>query len=320
MFSAFRALVASASRPLNVDEGHLRVHVEESQLEAASAACPVCGLGPRQARVKVQDGPEVWFAACGHCSACSASRMPTEAFLESYYRDYFADGGVRVSFQQYERFYRRMQRVGALPYHVVGECRILDFGGGDGRMALHIAQRLIDEGVIERACVTLVDFSAPAEPASEQVGVVKAQLEEVGGASQDMVVASGVLEHIPDLHDALRQVVRVMRPGARMYARAPYAMPMKRVFSDYDLQFPMHVHDLGPGFWRKWCDEDRGVRLRLSQPSIVKYPFAAMPLHALAAGLMKLPAHVQVRLPLLRELPLLWRFVGGWEVVVERDQ
>jgi hypothetical protein len=96
---------------------------------------------------------------------------------------------------------------------------------------------------------------------------------------------------------------------------------MKELLRDYDLQFPMHVHDLGPEFWRKLCSDILpGVTLLVSQPSIVKTAFRENPFRTIAAWLFKLPAYLQTRIPAMRNKPLFWRWVGGWEVVIERNQ
>lgn len=318
--SLLRDLIASASRPVNIAPSHIGVRLADTQLEPEKNQCPLCLAEPsRTPLVKIHDAPEVWLLQCPSCRGASASRMPTQAFLEEYYRNYFEHPEVKVSFQDFARFTRHMKKLGVLD-RLPAACRILDFGGGDGRMALNIALRLVEEGAVQSVHIDLLDYHKPAASPVPQVTLGHAQsLGPLPDSAYDMVLASGIFEHVPQLGAVLPPLLTKMKTGARLYARVPYAAPMKRLFSAYDMQFPMHVHDLGPDFWNHACAGLLAeAELAVSQPSIVKTSFAVAPMRTAAAWLLKLPAHMQLRLPVLRALPLAWRFVGGWEVVIER--
>src|SRR4051812_18694667 len=113
MINPFRTLIASASKPVNISGSHLRVQLADADLDPPHAQCPACGSDtPPFKQVMVHAGPEVWFARCPACGSSSATRMPGRAFLESYYAGYFDDAGHKVSFQDYERFYKHMARLG----------------------------------------------------------------------------------------------------------------------------------------------------------------------------------------------------------------
>lgn len=63
----------------------------------------------------------------------------------------------------------------------------------------------------------------------------------------DLIIASGVFEHIPDLGSLLVQLVGKLRPGGFFYARTVYALPIMRMFR-VEMSYPAHVHDLGDEF------------------------------------------------------------------------
>jgi hypothetical protein len=126
--------------------------------------------------------------------------MPTQSFLEAYYKNYFEHPEIKVSFQDFNRFYRHMRSIGDLANASVAEYRILDFGGGDGRMAMHIAQQLIREKRISSACVSLLDYNPPAASPMPEIKISSVQnIESIPPLSQDMVLASGIFEHVPEL-------------------------------------------------------------------------------------------------------------------------
>jgi len=108
----------------------------------------------------------------------------------------------------------------------VGDGRILDFGPGDGWPALRIAP-MVEQVVGVEASRQRVET---CRHNARQAGVDNAEfvLVEPGEAipfadeSFDGVVASWSLEETPDLAATLRELLRVMRPGAKLrFERVP---------------------------------------------------------------------------------------------------
>jgi ubiquinone/menaquinone biosynthesis C-methylase UbiE len=101
---------------------------------------------------------------------------------------------------------------------------ILDFGCGSGDIALHLANaghRLtgydLSAAMIAQASQSdhdrVVRWIASAPDASDAL--------PFAGASFDTVVASSVLEYVPELDATLKELVRVLRPGGRLFATVP---------------------------------------------------------------------------------------------------
>ncbi|MHC4986185.1 MAG: class I SAM-dependent methyltransferase [Planctomycetota bacterium] len=108
----------------------------------------------------------------------------------------------------------------------VGNGRVMDFGPGDGWPALRIAP-MVEHVVGMDASVQRV---ATCQHNAQQADIKNAEfiLVEPGEAlpfddeSFDGVVASWSLEETPDLEATLRELLRVMRPGATMrFERVP---------------------------------------------------------------------------------------------------
>ncbi|MDA8359970.1 MAG: class I SAM-dependent methyltransferase [Actinomycetota bacterium] len=114
--------------------------------------------------------------------------------------------------------------------------RLLDLGCGFGRHAFAAARRgaavvALDAGADEVAGVratfgAMVD-AGELDPASSRAGVVQGDalhLPFPDGAF-DRVIASEVLEHIPDDTGAMAELARVLRPGGTMAVTVPRCGP-----------------------------------------------------------------------------------------------
>ncbi len=291
--------------------------VGEDETTDASQACPICGDGAlRHAVAVLQDAPRVPLLACSRCGACSAGSMPTPDVLADYYAHYYGgDAEHSVTLHDVDAFSGHVMR--DMPGLGVGGSvvRILDYGGGDGALSLAIAQKL--RRAVE---VTLVDYkraSAPGIP-----GVTVAWTPDLEGAHgvYDLVLASAVLEHIPDLRPVLARLLGLIAEGGYAYARTPFMLPFARVLPSFDFTYPGHVHDMGPAFWNAITETfDAGLEVVASRPSRVETGLMQSPLRTLAAHCLKLPARIEIA---LRGRPrrLVWPFVGGWEVVLRRRQ
>lgn len=287
---------------------HAGKHLREEELAPADDTCPSCGNAePRRSVHRIQDEPLVELLSCPVCGLSSASRMPTPAALDAYYGQYYGTGDDdQITFSGVDRFADHIAR-----HCPDGAARILDFGGGDGAVALALAKRLAERGASPE--ILLVDYAKPRPDAAFPISNV-AELEDASGA-YDVVIASAILEHVPNVGDALRKLWALGAPGAVFYARTPYWAPILRVAPSIDLTFPGHVHDMGPAFWNRFLDTlELSGELLVSRPSIVETTFGQAPVRTLAAYLLKAPSHLECRLRPGNWKTPLWGFVGGWEV------
>ena len=303
---------------------HSRKHLPEERLHPAVSACPWCGCVKRESVAILQQNPLVTLLQCPDCFATSASRMPTGEALADYYAAYyvtekFEKTGARVTVGNPGRmgahFARWMEG-----RHQGQVLRILDFGGGDGTVAVQAADLLSRrQPALRRIEIVVVDYNTVPIPTPLPNRVISLQrhpnLGSLPAGCFDFVIASAVLEHIPEAKVTLDQLLGLMRPGAAFYARTPFIVPLfklcQRFGVDMDFTFPGHVYDLGQLFWEKYFSRhERGnFRVLTSRPSIVESAFHEAFFRTVAAHLCKFP---------WRFLGSKWGFVGGWEIVVER--
>jgi SAM-dependent methyltransferase len=241
--------------------------------------------------------------------------MPLPHVLDEYYAHYYQPGAARrVTTGDVRRMARHVLR--ALPQGWLGgraELSVLDVGGGDGSIALALGQLA---GI--PTAVTLVDPAAGAAAAGGPVSLRHFEdLSQVDG-EYDLVLASAVIEHVPEAWEFVTGLFRRVAPNGCLYARTPYVEMFFRLLKGYDLTFPGHVHDLGPAFWNGVPESfDGGLELVHSRTSVVETSWSEYPARTLLAYTLKLPSRLETW---LRGFPrkVLWPFVGGWEVVLWR--
>lgn len=304
---------------------HRGKHLRENEVYDARAHCPIClYAGKRVQGIRLQSDPVIHLLHCPACGGRSAAWMPRPEILRDYYTGYFGSGDaaggndiVCVTFQGTERFARHL--ISAMPLAAgTSPVRILDYGGGDGSLAIAIAKSLGNRAV----AVTLVDYQKPRAmrvPAHVQVahathlGEVQAMYP---GQKFDIVIASAVAEHIPELNGVLNFLFGMIEPGGYFYARTPYISNLIAFLPFIDFVYPAHVHDLGASFWNRIT---RTFHLHadviISQPSIVETEWRKAFIRTLAAHILKFPGYIEGKIAPKR-VDRWWNLVGGWEVVL----
>ena len=296
-------------------------HLAESMLLPAEAACPLCGSTDRYVAHLIQDAPAVTLLTCIGCGGSSVSRMPTTEALDSLYAGFYAgdahqENAPHVTFGNLNRFGEHLARAYG-PVSPGRPLRILDFGGGDGSIAVNVAEKLRARGAGD-IFVQLVDYGEDGAPSADaQITFQRASdLEAVDGLPFDFIIASGVVEHVTDPRGVLEALFTRLAPGGRFYARTPYVAPYMRLVGTrgaaWFFPYPPHHHHMGSRCWENLvhhAGEGQDVSLITARPAIVQVSFAQDWKVALLSHLAKAPWYV---------LGNRYPFVGGWEVVVQK--
>jgi len=299
---------------------HRSVHLNEAQLHAAEPCCQICRADARDSVLPLQSEPDVELLRCRNCHAVSASRMPTDDALAEYYRDYYRsdlkeDVQSRVTFDNSERFGRHLASR-AWPLLQKENLAILDYGGGDGTISIGIAEVFLEQGA-SAVSIVVVDYNESlASPSDDRISIAAEQTLETVDGRFDFIVASAILEHIPNLAEALWQLFSLMSPGAVFYARTPNIVSLiklgKFLGVDVDFTYPAHLYDLGQDFWENYIQrqsKEHAIFLVSSRPAIVETTFRKHFLRTLTAYLFKAPWALLGRS---------YTLVGGWEVFCQK--
>ncbi len=296
---------------------HRSVHLSEQDLLAPSICCPFCASIERTPIAVLQKEPEVALLYCRTCHAASASRMPKPEALEKYYSHYYDDKEEKITLDTPDRMASHIVRYARPLMGDLAEQHVclLDYGGGDGSISIGIARKLLDLGA-GKVDIALLDYDrSTKESSGQRIQISRpADIAQIAEQSMDLVIASAVIEHIPEPRDVLAKLLTSLKPGGVFYARTPYVSPLSRLAkvanSSFDFTYPAHVHDLGARFWNNVVNilpltgEYQVLR---STPSIVETTFRQHFLRTLAAHVLKMPGYV------FKET---YGLVGGWEVFI----
>jgi SAM-dependent methyltransferase len=239
--------------------------------------------------------------------------MPTDDALARYYQGYYDANASGVTVGDTERW-AGLWDATILPELAGSErptLRMLDFGGGNGAIAQALAQRWLRRFASIELCV--VDLEAdPVASTRPEVAITSAPTVREAAGQFDVIIASAIIEHVPDPAGTLRELLARTTPGGVVYVRTPYVVPLLRTVGrvvDIDFTFPAHLHDLGRAFWDgvpRWLAAERRIDVAVSRPSAVETTLRSAPARTIAAHAIKAPARISRR----------WPFVVGWEAVL----
>jgi SAM-dependent methyltransferase len=200
--------------------------------------------------------------ACGGCGFVAYSPRPTEDDLDAHYR-YLQEverniGGSHGSARARELDRRRARRTARaiLRHRGDGRLRVLDHGGGDGKLLEPFLARGDD--------CALVDYNVTPLAGVRKVGDT---LDDVSAAERyDAIVCSHVLEHVAQPRELLTALADRLTPGGVVFAEVPLEV-WKRVPIHRD---PVtHVNFFTPASFRALFERSglRALELRRERGS-----------------------------------------------------
>jgi 2-polyprenyl-3-methyl-5-hydroxy-6-metoxy-1,4-benzoquinol methylase len=298
---------------------HHSAHLPEQDLLALATFCPFCNSTERKPIAVLQQAPEVLLLYCNTCHAASASRMPKPEALENYYSHYYDDKEEKITLDTPDRMANHIIKYArpSISDLTGRDVCLLDYGGGDGSISIKVAHKLLSLGA-GSVNITLVDYDRSTMVASDQrIQIYRPyDLAQIVNQSMDIVIASAIIEHIPEPREVLIKLFSTLKSKGVFYARTPYVTPFSRlaeiVNSKFDFTYPAHVHDLGARFWNNAVNIlplDGEYQVLRSTPSIVETSFRQHFLRSFVAHVLKIPGYV------FKET---YGLVGGWEVFIQR--
>ncbi len=292
-------------------------HLNKNQLIDARETCPICQYPTkRPIAAKIQDNSLIEFLYCPKCKGYSASKMPTTEILKSYYNNYYEWSDKQYIFDNFTRFAKHIYKY--IPIQKdTKQLKILDFGGGDGSLGKEIAKLILNKNNDLQITVFLVDYHKQDDLINQYIKFFSKQSLDEINKKFDIVLASAILEHIPDLHYTLNKLFSRVKKNGFFYARTPCTMPLKKIIKKTPMFYPMHVHDLGPSFWNRIIKNfDIDAKILTSKPAIVATEFKREFELTLLAYLLKFPAYLEKTIR-FNPKDYIWDFAGGWEVFIQ---
>lgn len=287
--------------------------------------CGMCNSTQFDRLITYSKKPNINFVRCLKCGAVTYDRILNQDAIdklyasdEQYYKDDTSEeSGGNITFYGSERFAKHLLRKSRITRKK--QYRILDFGGGDGELAYAVAKELYRKFRFNHADITVVDYTNSLyNTKNKRVSMTSVfPLSSINEAQwgYDIIIASGVIEHIPNPGEDIKRLFEMLSPNGIIYFRTPYIYPLRRDLSrlkiEYDTLFPAHIWDLGMD-WYKDLPKHVGYKGRIktvcSEPSIVEKSFKSHFFIALASYALKAPWFIIHK----------WPYVGGWEAIYKK--
>jgi len=305
---------------MNASACHGSCHLKIDDLYDATAQCPVCeSTLSRRAVLKIQADPEIWLLHCSVCRAASASWMPRPEVLHEIYRDYYVGKEKQNTMSNADRFARHILHYATKLVFADKKANIIDYGGGDGALALALAHRILKRHPRITVQIAVVDYFPPVTTRDSRIRIERIDRLNELTTDAEIVLASAILEHIPQCCASIRELFSRLCPGGIFYARTPWVVPVARLFPNIDLTFPFHVHDMGGDFWNHVPKTFMlPVDVLRTGPSPIETGYLRNPIRSTVASVLKLPARFEAMFPSRSSGEPFWRLVGGWEMLLRR--
>jgi 2-polyprenyl-3-methyl-5-hydroxy-6-metoxy-1,4-benzoquinol methylase len=144
-------------------------------------------------------------------------RPESPAEIRAFYREtqlYILEQLAWHGSRQYEPYLRRLDRMAAL-WPPSSHPRALDFGGGIGTAAIHLAERGYDVALAEVPGRTLDFATARFEQRGLRTAIESLATDQALLATEpwDLLVYYDVVEHLPDPEVTTSKLIRALRTG-----------------------------------------------------------------------------------------------------------
>ena len=298
---------------------HKTMHLKEHQLMPKNSACPFCLLENSIPVGVLQENPKITLQSCQVCQAVFASRIPTAKTLKQFYCEYYDNNSYygqekRITFDLSKKFANHIAKK-CIPLIKKRCIHLIDFGGGDGSLSIQLAKTFLEKSY-KKIYIMIVDYNESLSSINDDRIVIdrRTNLNEITDRQYDLIIASAIIEHLPQPRDALISLLNLLNTNGIIYIRTPYIMPFfklsKALGLQWDFHYPSHLHDLGPSFWnsifRNLKINDSFVTIAL-KPSIVETSFNKHFFRTFFAYILKLPWYL---------VGDYYKMIGGYEIFV----
>lgn len=296
-------------------------HLKDEQLLPEITECPTCGSSHRKNELLLQQNPDIIVYRCLNCCISYASRFPGAEVLNELHEKYYEFNDSLVGHDDSQILANHIFKSIKSTFSYKNELKILDFGGGGGDVSIKLSQYLLNNNFAEEITIVLVDPSGVQSiyDNSHIKFCTYKDIDDLNTTNKfDIVIASAVLEHIPDTKSVLKKLLNFMQNGAYLYIRTPYILPTIKFLGflgvKVDFNYPDHIYDMGEEFWKKlfeiiFPNLHNGYKILLSRPSLVETSFKKHFVKALISHLFKLPYKIFGKR---------YKLVGGWEIVIKK--
>lgn len=309
---------------VNATPFHFSKHLKTDEIIDYSERCPIClSKNQRKKIFKNQRSPDIYFLKCFHCYGVSASNMPKKTVLEDFYNTYYQNTNNEklITFDSIKKFsFHILKYIDIKEYENIPYISILDFGGGDGSLSISLAKEINKKHPKLKIDILIVDYIKKEDYTQDNIEVKYSNNLHSLIRKYNIILASAIIEHIPDLNPILTQLNKLLKENGYFYARTPYVIPFVKLKLPVNITYPGHVHDLGYDFWNNYNKTfNLSWSIIISQTSIVETDFNKHFFRTLIAYILKLPNKIELFFNKNKK-KIIWNYIGGWEIVLKNNK
>jgi SAM-dependent methyltransferase len=286
----------------------------ENDLTGRHTSCPNCNLEiNNNNKVLVQSNPIVSMFKCNKCFLAFTNFFPSEEFLEKLYKPKQYKSHLTTNIIKTKELAIKIEKKIQINKKKI---TILDFGGGNGKLALELIalfkKRNIEaEGLVVDLYKNFDDVSLQFLNTNEFIN---------NNCKFDLVLASAVLEHLPNFIEVKKKLINSVEQGGYFYARTPWDFDLSKLTKFYKVKWPRHLYDIGGDYWNNYFEENKNLKIVFSETSPIEIEKKFF-IHYYLAFILKSISKLEIRLKKLfnSKSSLIWKLVGGWEVLIKKD-
>jgi SAM-dependent methyltransferase len=273
--------------------------------------CPNCGNNNQNNTLILQTKPLVNMIKCSICKLAYANQMPNETFLKNLY-----DPKIYKSFltNNSDNTKKLAEKIYNKTKFKNKNVKILDYGGGNGELSKQIIELLNKNNINAESLVVDIHNSTNGE----KIYFKSVENFKDDQNAYDLILASAVLEHLPNFRDVLENLLSKLENDGYFYCRTPWEFELSKLMKFYKIKWPRHLYDIGGDFWINFFRNKKDFNIVMSETSVTEISKKNIFKYLIAQFLKNISKFEFYIKKNKISLPR-WPFVGGWDLIVKKN-
>lgn len=285
---------------------------KEKDLEQNFNHCPNCNSNMQANYCILQENPEVRMIKCNKCKLSYADKIPKTSFLNNLYDPAIYKSNLTSNSKNTYNLAKRIFRKLCFEKK---EINILDYGGGNGNLSNELIKLFAEKKIKAKSLVVDVFDNCK----HENIAFEHVRNFEKNKDKFDIVLASAVLEHLPNFVLITNQLLNKVKLNGFFYCRTPWEFEISKLFKFYKMAWPRHLYDIGGDFWVKYFKNYNNFTIILNETSTSEISKREL-LKYVLANILKTVSRLETFI--FRNIKYRqpkWPYVGGWDIIVKKN-
>ena len=273
--------------------------------------CLYCGNDGQNNNLILQKNPLVKMIKCSNCKLAYANQMPKELFLKNLYDPKIYKSSLTNNLENTKKLAEKIYKELEFKHKNI---KILDYGGGNGELSKQLIELFIKNNINAESLV--VDIYNNIK--GEKIYFKSVEEFKTDQKDYDIILASAVLEHLPNFIDVLENLLSKLANEGYFYCRTPWEFELSKLMKFYKIKWPRHLYDIGGHFWVNFFKNKNDFDIILSETSITEINKKKKLRYFIAQFLKNISKFEFYMKKNKVSLPK-WPFVGGWDLIVKKN-